>query len=244
MAYSVPLYLTSASIDDSHLQFTWDDWRASDVFQYNPDGILAKAGGLTPRAKVVVGIGMYEWIMWRFRSVSEDPVPLQIAEAAWCASVDRTYMEYIEFGRRNWLGPVRGPLWCAMTWLIPLVFSGEHNPEECESGLTYLPRLAMHVLPRPAAFESWLQGTLDRLVQWYPAPPEDPFEDPLNEREEERRGPWVAREVLDPEFAYEPERAAELVSRYLRSVDPRSNPFLRSPDEMKRRGFNGSPYVL
>jgi hypothetical protein len=73
-----------------------------------------------------------------------------------------------------------------------MLFCGDNDPEECESGLAYLPRLAMHVLPDPSIFEAWLDGCLERLVNAYSMGAGDPFEDPFSEREEERRGPLVA----------------------------------------------------
>lgn len=110
-------------------------------------------------------------------------------------------MDYLELDRRGWLGPVRGPLWCATTWLLPMVFFSDEEPEEWRSGLDYLIRLARHVLPFPAPFERWLNASLIRLAGLYPAPPEDLFEDLFGEHEEERRGPPVPREALDPDFA-------------------------------------------
>jgi hypothetical protein len=244
MAYSVPRYIAQARVDVPLLRFKWDDWRVDDDFEYDSSHIVKKLSGVSLRARIAAGIGIYEWIIWRFRSVSEDPAPYQIAEAAWCGNVHRQYMKYDELDREEWVGPIRGPLWCAVTWLIPMVLSGDNDPEECESGLAFLPTLAVHVLPKPEAFEGWLDKRIERLVKFYSVAPEDPFEDLFSEQEEERRGPLAAPEVLDPAFDYKPEMVKALLAKYLQGVDYRGNPFLHSPEEMIREGFQGTPYVL
>lgn len=242
MAYSIPRYIAAAAIDVPELRYKWDDWRASEDFQYDSAWIVEKIAGAALRARITLGIGIYEWIIWRFRSVSDDPIPFHLAEAAWCANVRRDYMEYDEFDRDEWLGPIRGPLWCAMTWLIPMVLSGDEAPDEWESGISFLPRLAVHVLPDAAIFEEWLRRSVDRLLTMYPAAPEDPFEDLFSENEEERRGPLAPREVLDPDYDFRPELAARLTDQYLRNVDYASNEFLKSPRKLLDEGFPGTPY--
>ena len=85
-----------------------------------------------------MGVALYEWTLARFSLVSADPLPSQVAEAAWCATIDARYLKYVELERRKWLGPVRGPLWCAVTWLLPMMSFGDDRPEEVESGLSFL----------------------------------------------------------------------------------------------------------
>lgn len=239
-----PPYVTAQRVDVPELRFRWDDWLASQTFTYDAAAVVKRAQSLSIRAQVAFGIGVYEWVVWRFAGLHDDPAPLQVAEAAWCGEIDRRYVKDYEFDRRAWLGPVRGPLWCAMTWVMPLVLAGDDDPEELESGLDYLPRLAMHVIPRPEALGSWMSAALDRLERWYAAPPPDPFDDPFGEREEERRGPLVAPEALDPERPYQPAEAPALLAQILARASASGNPFLRTPAEMKRLGFPETPYRI
>lgn len=75
-------------------------------------------------------------------------------------------------------------------------------------------------------------------------PKQNPFEDLFGEREEERRGPLVSREVLDPNYSYKPELARDLLSSYLCNIDYEKNPFLFSPSDLIQDGFKGTPYNL
>ena len=245
MSLSVLPPIAAANINQPELRYRWDDTRASEDFvRPVPPGLLERLAPVTLRAKLAVAIGMYEWIIFRFRGLIDDPLPFDLAEGAWCANVDRAYMEYLELTRRDWLGPVRGPIWCAATWLLPAIYFSDDEPEEWKSGVEYLSRLALHVVPEPVLFEQWLNVTLERLVSFYSLPPPDRFEAFFGEREEERRGPLVAREALDPAFGYRPEQAEPLVAAFLASVDYNTNRLLRSPAEMVKCDFTGTPYRL
>jgi hypothetical protein len=207
------------------LRYLWDDTRASEDFKTDASGVVERAQAMTLRARIALGVAIYEWLVWRFSGVSTDPMPAQIAEAAWCACVDRRYMDYLELDRDEWLGPVRGPLWCATTWLLPMVFFSDDEPEEWQSGLDYLVRLARHVLPHLAPFEVWLDTVMSRLETCFEAMPEDPFDDLFSERQEQRRGPLVPREVMDTSLRYQPEQAEMLIERMLAEVGASGNPF-------------------
>ena len=241
MAYTFPHYLTSQGDPAPELLYVWDDTRADLDFEYDADELIDKMWDATTRAKIALCIGVYEWVIWRFRRLSDDPVPLQIAEAAWCGNIRAAYVEYIEFSRREYLGPVRGPLYGAMMSLGPVLNDTAENKDEWADGLAFLAPLAMHVLPDTEPFEEWLDSVTDRLLALYPEPEDDPYEDMFGEHEEERRGPLIAREALDPAFDYRPEHAPALLDRFLRYVDYAENPFLCSPEELIEAGVE-QPY--
>lgn len=232
MSYSFPDYLVRTRIDQQPVSFEWDDSKYPEK-QYDSGWIINALATTTLRARIVVGLGAYEWIVFRFRNFSKDSAPIQIAEACWAATIHRRYLSYWEFPRSEWVGNVKGPLWCAMTWVQPMVLTGDNNPWDCEEGLSYLSRLAMHVLPEPERFENWLKEVIKRVVHFYSAPPEDPLEDLFSEREEQRRGPLIAREVLDPAFEYKPDAAERLTKTYLSGLGKQKNPYLCLPQKKR-----------
>lgn len=243
MAYTIPPYLIDQDIGDSNLQYVWDDTRTSEDFEYNGDWIVDRMKGVHLTGQIALGIGMYEWIVWRFQPLTSDLEPRQLAEAAWCATVHPAYIEFASFDRHQWRGPIRGPLWCAQTWLVPMARSDLENPEECEDGLEYLYSLAMHVLPTTTAFESWLNGCIERITDLYAAPKEDPFSNLFSDPVE-RRGPLVAPALLDLSKPFVPSQARSYMSRFLAAVQHSANPFLVSPQEMLDEGFSGTPYEI
>ncbi len=56
-----------------------------------------------------------------------------------------------------------------------------------------------------------------------------------------RPGLFVPREVFEPEFNFEPGETEHLIQEFIKNLD-RENPFLRSPEEMLKLGFKGTPY--
>lgn len=243
MAYTKPPYLIDQEIGDPNLQYVWDDTRTSADFEHDGEWVPKRVEGAHLTGQIALGIGMYEWIVWRFQPVSDDPEPGQLAEAAWCATVHPAYMHFAVFDRDQWTGPIRGPLWCAQTWLVPMARCDSNSLEECESGLAYLYSLAMHVLPTTTAFESWLGGCIERITNLYAAPEEDPFTD-LFRDPIEARGPLVAPPLLDLSVRFDPQHAKVYMSRFLAAAQRAANPFLVSPEEMREAGFTGKPYEI
>ncbi len=243
MAYTKPTYLIVQQISDPNLQFIWDDTRVNADFEHDGDWLPERLRGVHLTGRIALGIGMYEWIVWRFQPLTGDPGPGQLAEAAWCATVHPAYLDFALFDRDEWTGPIRGPLWCAQTWLVPMARCDDNSLEECEDGLAFIYSLAMHVLPTTAAFESWLGGCIERITDLYAAPKEDPFAD-LFRDPAEGRGPLVAPPLLDLTEPFAPSRARDYMSRYLVAAQRAANPFLASPGEMREAGFAGTPYEL
>lgn len=218
--------IAASGVDDAVLRYVWDDTRASEDFRSSAADVLERAVTLTLRARIALGIGLYEWIVFRFSAVSSDPLPHQVAEAAWCACASRENMDYVEFERAEWLGPVRGPLWCATTWLLSMVFFSDEANDEWEAGIDYLTRLARHVMTDTAPLQAWLDKVLPRLQAAHPAQPDDPFDDLFNEHEERRRGPPVPRETIDPDRTVTADAAPGLIQRLLDRARADRNPFL------------------
>jgi hypothetical protein len=226
------------------LRFFWDDTRASSDFRTDASWVLDAADALCTRAQMVLCVGLYEWVRWRFDGLHADPVPAQIAEAAWCATVDPRYMTWFELDRAAWSGPVGGPLWCAATWLHPALTQGDERPQEIADGLDYLTRLAQHVVPQPERLDAWLKAVLPRLAALFPATAPELFEDLFERRTGERRGPLIGPQALDPTTPYDAGAGRASVATLLARAHPGDNPFLASPGEMLEAGFDGTPYTI
>lgn len=242
MAYTRPSYVIDRQIGDPNLQYIWDDTRASVDFEHDGEWLPERIQ-VHLTARIALGIGLYEWIVWRFQPLTGDPGPGQLAEAAWCATVHPAYMDFAIFDRDEWTGPIRGPLWCAQTWLVPMARCDNNSLDECDSGLEFLYSLAMHVLPTTTGFESWLGGCIDRLIELYKAPDEDPFAGLFGDPTE-GRGPLVAPRLLDLSEPFDPKLASDNMSEFLAAAEHAANPYLVSPEEMRAAGFTGTPYQI
>jgi len=239
-----PSWVPLDDLTKRRIRFVWDDTRAMRDFAADASVVLRGSMKMSLRARLVLCAGLYEWNVWRFAGLHDRPEPLQISEVAWCATVDPRYMRYFDLMREEWLGPIQGPLWCAAMWLQPAMSNGHMFPRSVYEALSFLTRMALHVLPDREPFDSWLAAALDRLVEMYPLPPEEPFDDLFDRRVGQRLGPLIGRNVLDPEKAYDPSAGVNFLAHILREARATENPFLSSSEDLEDVGFVDEPYVL
>jgi hypothetical protein len=129
-------------------------------------------------------------------------------------------------------------------WLQPAMSRGYLFQQSIFEALSLLVREAMHVSPNLDRFHAWLTPTLKRLVQWFPAAPEDPLEDLFDHQVGQRLGPLIGRKILDPAVVFEPSFDIDFLAQMLRHASDEENPFLATPDDLEEVGFVGVPYVL
>jgi hypothetical protein len=226
------------------IRYVWDDSRALLDFRGDAGPVLGAAMKMSLRARMGLCVGLYEWVIWRFEGLHTRPEPVQILEAAWCATVDPRYLRYFELPREEWLGPVEGPLWCAVAWLQPAISQGYLFPGKLFDGLSFMTRLALHALPDTRRFSVWLESILARLRQLYPDPPEDPFADLFYHQMARRLGPLAGRNTLDPSRPPDLGVTRRFLEDVLSEARQRENPFLADPGDLADVGFSGQPYVL
>jgi hypothetical protein len=232
MTLPVPAYLEGTRVQDRSLRFTWDDHRYEQAYTPLEKADRARLALLSQRAVLAFAISCTEWILYRFRLVSSPAFLDDYIEAAWAVVVDARYANYyLEPRGDEWQGPDRKPLAVALMLLVDTVVRVE-NDDHPDIGALSLANLAAHVMTHPKPFQEWRERVMTRLERLYPLNPRD------------TRGEPVPREALDPDFGFQPEMAPALIGAFLRRLDPKANPFLRSPDEMRKLFFEGVPYEL
>ncbi|QRK06748.1 hypothetical protein JQX13_42880 [Archangium violaceum] len=221
-----------AGIQDRTLRFRWDDQQYEKVYTPLDRAARARLEKLSQRAILALAISCAEWIFHRFKLVSEAPLLDDYAEAAWAVVVDARYANYyLEPGGEEWQGPDRKPLAVAVMLLVDTIVRVE-NDDHPDIGALSLASLAAHVLTDPTPFHEWHERIVARLERLYPLNPQD------------TRGEPVPREALDPDFDFRLEMAPALIGAFLKKLDYKANPFLRSPSDMRKLYFDGVPYEL
>jgi hypothetical protein len=239
-----PSWVDFGDADRRVLQFLWDDARVYRDFTGDASSILDIATKLSIRARLVLLVGLYEWIVWRFDGLHRCEEPVQILEAAWCGTVDPRYLGFFELTREAWVGPVEGPLWCAFTYLEKGFRQSHVFHADTYEAIEFVYLLGLHVLPDTAPFQRWLDATLDRFVQLYPLLPDDPFADLFEERIGEYLGQFIGRDALNPALPIDMGRDRAFLAKSLADARASENPFLASEDDLDDLGFSGVPYVL
>lgn len=213
MAWTAPGYITRSVDPSAPLGFEWDDEDPESHFVMDDARLAKQIHVSTGRGIAALSIGCTEWIIYRFSTLSPDPMPSRYLEAAWAGLMDWNGM-VLKHGSalRDWKGPIRRPLFVAIRTLaenLSMVKGGDFPGEETVH-LTYLAR---YVLPDPKPFRKWLDFALERLQRYYAGA---------------GMGDPVPREVLDPDFDFKPEQAPELLRRYRAGLSS-DNPYLHLP---------------
>ena len=239
-----PSWIEFGDTDLRILRFLWDDARVHHDFTADASAVIDVASRMSVRARFVLLIALYEWVVWRFDGLHRRREPTLILEAAWCGTVDPRYLAFFELTREEWVGPVEGPLWCAFTFMEDGFRQAHVFQADTFGALEFVYRLAFHVIPDRRPFERWLEATLTRFVDAYPLEPEDPFVDLFEERIGEHLGPLIGRDALDPAIPLDPVRDRAFLVDVLQQARSASNPFLTTESDLKDRGFVGMLYTV
>jgi len=233
-------YLTASVAQSQETRYVWDEGNLAWVYtvaesvdrQTLPwaNWIHAAICGLT--------IATAEWVVFRLQPFHKDRSPELAIEAAWCANIDPRYCYSLEFSRREWTGPIRGPLLTCMNLMQECLFE---SPDAGTKPL-HCPLLAAQLVEHVCgesrdAFNVWRDQIIRRLHRFYQAP--EPLSDLYGELESKM---VVPPQAFDPAVDFDIKDAPALADAFLQSVDYQSNPRLVPPDRMRSNGFEGIPY--
>ena len=234
MTNLIPKYIVATGIVDALLEHDCDDNDPELMYDEEVPRLEVRISKLSFRATVALAAGFAEWVAWRMSKHSDDQMLFNYIEAIWAAVVDWHYIEPKDNPEENllwanWQGPVRGPM-CATASVLSEAVNSAMDEEPASPEAVRLSNLVEHVIPNVKSFRKWRNQAIDRLTKLYPVDDNEPTGIP------------VPKEVLDPSFDFKPEISTKLIDRYLKSLDYRKNPYLRSPQEMQKAGFKGTPY--
>jgi hypothetical protein len=234
MPLSVPSYIHEANIQENTIRYKWDDWNVEQAEEPIDKDFFGRLKGISQRANVAFTIGTAEWIIHRFGTLCDDPLPLQYLEAAWAQIVHWRYIAFTwedHTDKKSWSGPIKGPLGIAMTRVMYAIQQAEED-EVPELRAAWITNLVQYVMTDPTPYQNWRERIIERLERLYPRDPD------------ETQGEVVARQALDPHYNFEIEQTESLINQFLASLDYKANPFLNSPEAMLEEGFEGTPYVF
>lgn len=208
-------------------------WTSTAPIDKDVPKLWSMFGKTSLRGMTLLAAGTAEWIAWRFEGLSKVASNLQFVEAVYAGLVDPAYVVPWQWPKgSDPTGPVDAPLAHANLLLSEVFEFYTINSTSAAQQGARLVQLAQHVLPVKKPFEDWFQSGLKRLAKLYPFDKAD------------KRGVPIPREALDPEFPYKPALANDLLREFLRNLEPKGNPYLRSANDMAKQGFKGKPYTL
>jgi hypothetical protein len=228
----MPSYIKAAKVSEDPISHEWSETDEENLLNDNPS-LRARISAISFRGQLAFAAGTAEWVAWRFSRFLEDQTACQALEAVWAGQIDRRYVRSLDMPEweAQYDRPIGGALGQAF-WLLREAYVAFTRSQPLSQFATPLSAVALHVLPRPEPYKEWRRATIARLTKLYPM------------RDDDKLGPPVPREALDPGRPFDPNSAHTLLSEFLQTLEHQGNPHLYSPDELSEAGFQGTPYRL
>ncbi|GJH29933.1 hypothetical protein [Caballeronia novacaledonica] len=228
---AIPQHIERSGVRNQPVGYTW---RGDADYNRESRALSEKLHAMSRRASLACAASMTQWGVARLQHLSDFQAPQQMIEAAWAANVHPLYCKIpavYEFNERK--GPVDGVLRIFKDLLEDVIRRYDTpNGMNVPGGTVYVYFLARHVMPDKKPFDKWLKWAIERMIALYPFSRDDPIGEP------------IPHEALDPDFDFRKEEAPELLNEFMRGLDPSTNHYLRTPDEMVADGFQGTPYSV
>ncbi|WP_280152280.1 hypothetical protein [Piscinibacter sp. XHJ-5] len=224
MALSIPPHIANANVAGAAARYKWNSEIGLKFYAAKDQNVrLYKAVDEADfRSKFGLGVAITEWIVWRFQGLADVSDALRRVEAAWAAMTTPRAATGLKLvmSHDDDREPVAGALELALCNLGDLV-------QEYAEGSIYLAEivvkqamLARHLMPDKKAFDDWLAAIVRQMAQ----------SRPRNAKYDRRTGvydyahePPLSRESFGAEFRVDDPAAQDV---FLKSLDPRENPYL------------------
>jgi hypothetical protein len=232
----LPPYIETLNLSALPVDYTWGAvdydrlWAVND--EDNPRLINALLL-VAVKAAFALGTACAEWVVARVGGHVDTADAVLRIEAAWAGSLDRRYAKLPPppSTRPVPLDKFADPLHLAMKLISYSHELCTGDGEGVRSSTQGLAMLVDHIAGRHPAFSPWLSESLRRCRAHLPT-----SETPV---EEERP---VPHELFEPDFVWTEGAVQEALQRFVQTLDPARNPYLRSAEAMRADGFVGRPY--
>ena len=213
-------------------------------------------GSKTTCGSIAFLAGVMQWVAGRFSGHTDVAKLLDLSVAALAYQVDWRYAQAPPRQELPEQPPVESAYLLLKSYLRRALDPEQYWDDQYQpiAELYHATHVTNHVLPKGAkkAFSAWLKSTAQRLDQVGARKPPGGGREPEEFESIEAYRAWAVPhrgiplppQVLDPNFAYDPKDREPLIREFLASLDWKSNQYLRSPDEMVKLGFEGTPYQL
>ncbi|GAA3952124.1 hypothetical protein GO495_12355 [Chitinophaga oryziterrae] len=226
-----PPHIAAADLPQTPVSYRWDNTTEEEMmfFQMN---IAHRIAEMSDRAALAFSLGALEWTLWRLRPELPGDDMFQFLDAAWAALIDWRYLKSFDLPdwEEDFEQPVGRPL-CLSFEVLQSSFAEARNGKPFMHNPVIISKVALYVCGRPDVFKMWRRSIIRRLTGMYPIDRTAPAGRPM------------PRSLLHPGYVPSPAVDNKHIADYLSGLNWQTNPFLRSPDEMLEKGFEGMPYT-
>jgi len=247
-----PSYIP-AELIGAPIEFPWEGRHAHAGPMQVVTRLLDHLASTTTCGQLVMCAGIVEWGTWRLSGHVPLDTTFDRIDASFAYQVDQRYADY-RGGESTKPPPDASPALAALRELNSYLWASMGR-KYAKSYYQPVPNtfhaahVVRHILPKQhkKTFNTWLHDLAIRVRAVAPKPDEEfkkkkTFETPEAHAAFLARhwGAPLSRAILDPEAdASDPSQA----SRFAASLDWEANPLLRSPEQMRELGFEGTPYT-
>ena len=245
----IPRDIKKAQCGGAPVTFDWSE-EISSRFAYDKELNVRMARALNEanyRTNMTLAVCIFEWFVRRFEDVLDLSDAYLRMEAAYACAINPHYLDRAEFRNIEHGKGVSPPVDDVLRvgiyriWKPLKVCSAAQTiiASECVN----LSLLTHHVMADPAAFDDWFEAAIRKGAVTFPREVKSyDWKANFYNFTQER---IVSREFFfDPDFEYSDDAAMAVLQQFLDSLDPETNPYLHTPDEMKANGYTRTPYKM
>ena len=247
MEYTVPDYIKNAKVIGEPISYEWNSDLGLKFYAAQDQNVkLYQAIDKSNfKAKLAIGIAITEWIFYRFEGQAQVADGWKRIEAAWACNVNPLYANDLRFKLTPAVHEkgmtIEGPIELALSSLGKMYARFTKGSIDLAEPVVRQAVLARHILGNRKGFDNWLTETVRRSVEVFPRQGDY---DKMPQKYGALDEVPVPREFFKPGFVYTPEAGKKSLQEFLETLDYTKNPYLRSPEELEAKGFQGIPYVL
>ncbi|MGY4828967.1 hypothetical protein ACVNIS_10355 [Sphaerotilaceae bacterium SBD11-9] len=233
---TTPAYIATHNLQALPPSYEWDNVLFNTFWSVNDEDNPRLASAIqmiSVKAAFALAVVLCEWVIARVEGHTDTRDARLRTEAARAAAIDPRYAKLPPPPPTPASEPAQfaSPLRLAMKIAAYAHDRFSGDGEIVYAGTQGLAMLVDHILEQKPEFTAWLSESLRRAHQHYPA----------DDREAEDQPP-VPQEFFEPGHAWSPQAVDGALQGFLRSLDPATNPYLNTPQDMAAAGFSGVPY--
>jgi hypothetical protein len=238
----IPSYIKNNNIYPAPLSFQWSGDIALKMYAQSDlnSNIYRAADASSFKAKMALSVCICEWTLYRLEGTLDLEDSWSRVEAAWALILDSLYSNDLEFdlAKDKYKLDSRACLGISLAHLAEAAGRYQDGDIWLAEAVTKQAVLARHICPNPKAFDAWLSDTFKATAAAFPRGVEYDKESEYYDASAETP---VPRAFFDPLADPATDHPAAL-NAFLQSLDPSTNPYLATPEEMLAAGFTGTPY--
>jgi hypothetical protein len=222
-----PSYITDAGIQGAPLKYKWSEdiglkfYASKDA---NPR-LLTALEAVSFRAAMSLGVAITEWGIWRLAGHGDVTDALERVEAAWVCALETASVKDLKFTFSEEENQIQGPLEIFLVVLGELCTRYSKTSIYIVGSVIRQAQLVRYIVPDKAVFDDWLSTSLRKAAKTFPRKPT--YDRKKGVFDPSAESP-VPREFFEPGFVYSEEASKAAIRAFLKTLDPKKNPYLRT----------------